>query len=345
MWYCTRESVKASADVKLSARMDDQVDRAIESASRAVEAFLQRRFYPWTGTRYFDQPSPYASPLEVDLGEHGLISTTVVTSGGVAVVSGDYFLEPVNEGPPYDTVRIDYDSGVVFEAGGTFQRNLAITGTWGWDLSSLPAGALAEALDGSETGVDVTGAAAAVIGVGSVVFCESERFIVTGRAMVDTGVNTASALTNANNDQDIAVADGTAFAVGEVLLVDGERLLVQDIAGNTLYVRRGHDGTTLAAHNSGADIYASRSLTVVRGATGSTAATHSDASALTVWDAPGLVQELTVAYALTTLGQRAAGYTRVVGSGDNQREATGRGVTQIERDARNAYRRVRVGAV
>lgn len=341
--YTTREIVKAATDTKLSARSDDQVDRAIESASRSVEGTLQRTFYPLQTTRYFDWPGPDGTGWELWLGEHGLISASTVTAGGDTIVSADYFLEPRNEGPPFESVQIDLGSNASFQSGDTWQRAIAITGTWGYTLDSMPGGALAEALDSSETGVDITNSAA--IGVGSVVFCESEWMIVTGKTMVDTTVNTGSSLTASVGDQDIAVSDGTVFTVGETLLVEAERLLIVDIAGNTLYVKRAHDGTTLAAHNSGVDIYAPRTLTVTRGALGTSAAGHSTSTALTVWQPPGLVAEFCVAVALTTLGQRQAGYARVVGSGDNQREASGRGLAQIRMDALATYGRVRVGAV
>lgn len=343
VWYTTREVVMAATDVKASARVNDQVDRAIESASRAVEATLLRRFYPWTGTRYFDWPGAGNTSGEVWFGEHGLISATTVVSGGVTIAASDYFLEPRNEGPPYESIQVDLSSGASFSSADTWQRSLAITGVWGWDLSAVSGWTLNEALDSSETGIDVT--ATAAVGVGSILFCESEWMIVTGRSMMDTTVNTGSSLTASTNDQDIAVADGTLFAVGETLLIEAERVLVQDIAGNTLYVKRAYDGTVLAAHNSGVDIYAPRTLTVTRGALGTTAAAHNTATALTVWEVPGLLAEFCVAVALTTLGQRSAGYARTVGSGENEREASGRGLTQIRRDAMNTYGRIRVGAV
>jgi len=44
------------------------------------------------------------------------------------------------------------------------------------------------------------------------------------------------------------VADGTRFAVGQVLLADSERVLVTGISGNDLTVTRGYQGTTAAAH-------------------------------------------------------------------------------------------------
>lgn len=343
VWYTTREVVKAATDVKESARLNDAVDRAIESASRAVEGLLLRKFYPFKGTRYFDFPGMDSSGFEVWLDEHGLISATTVVSGGDTISSADYFLEPRNEGPPFESIQIDLASGAAFFSGDTFQRSLAITGTWGYTLDSTPAGALAEALDNSETAVDISNSAA--IGVGSVVFCESEWMIVTGKTLRDTGVNTGSSLTAVQNDIDIAVSDGTAFAVGEILVIEGERMLIVDIAGNTLYVKRAYDGTVIAAHNSGVDIYAPRTLTVTRGALGTTAATHADTTALTVWEVPGLVAEFCVALALTTLGQRMDGYARVVGSGDNQRIDSGRGLTEIKTDVMATYGRVRVGAV
>lgn len=54
--YATREEVKSALDIKQTARNNDQVDRAIDSASRAVEGLLHRVFYPTFDTRYVDWP-------------------------------------------------------------------------------------------------------------------------------------------------------------------------------------------------------------------------------------------------------------------------------------------------
>lgn len=345
-WYTTREVVKAATDVKNSARSDDQVDRCIESASRAVEGILHRKFYPWTGTRYFPWPNEQGAPSwELWLDEDEVIALTAVSSGGTTISSSDYFLEPVNAGPPYDRLELDLSSNAVFTTNGTRQRSIALTGRFGYWDNEDAAGALENAIAStSTTSIDVTNSA--LVGVGSILKCDDERMLVTGKSMLDSAQNISGNLTSAASDVLVGVSDGTKYFVGEVILVDAERMLIVDIAGNNLIVKRAWDGSVLAAHTLGADIFVPRTLTVTRGALGTTAATHGDATAITTHAIPGTVSELCVALALVNLGQRQAAYARVVGSGENEREASGRGLKQIRDDAIATYgRQLRHGAV
>jgi hypothetical protein len=158
------------------------------------------------------------------------------------------------------------------------------------------------------------------------------------------------------SDVTIAVTTGTSYAVGEILLLDSERMLIVDIAGNNLTVKRAWDGTVLAAH-TGSTIYAPRRLTVTRGAVGTTAATHSNGAAITRHVVPGLIKELCVAEALNTLLQEGGGYSRVFGPGagiirgDGQRHSPGRvaggvGMSDIRDAAYTAHgRKSRVRAI
>ena len=191
--------------------------------------------------------------------------------------------------------------------------------------------------------------AAAIIGVGQIIKVDSERMLVTAKTMIDTGVNidAADSLTASAADVSITMSTTTsAPVVDEVILIDSERMLVVDVAGSVLTVKRAWDGSVLAAHAAAADIYASRRLTVIRGALGTTAATHADTTAIVKHVVPGLVSELCLAHALTTMGQRLSGYARTVGTGDNQRESSGRGLKQIRDDAYTAYgRKARSAAV
>jgi hypothetical protein len=178
--------------------------------------------------------------------------------------------------------------------------------------------------------VDVDAATSAAVGVGSLLRIDSERVIVTGRTQLDTGQTLGgTGLTNQNNAVTVAVASGAAFAAGEALLIDGERMLVEDITGNTLVVKRAWDGSTIAAHTVGAAIYAPRTLTVARGALGTTAATHLTAAPVYRWDAPGSVRQLCVAEALVDLMQGRSGYARTAGSGESEREVSGRGLKDL----------------
>ncbi|MET7452532.1 hypothetical protein ABZT03_11660, partial [Streptomyces sp. NPDC005574] len=331
VWYATREEVKAELDVRETARSNARVDRVIEDASRAIEALCHRRFYPVQATRYFDWP-PRAgmTPWILRLDDKELISLTSLASGGVTIASGDYLLEPVNSGPPFNRVEVNIGGDASFGGGSTYQREIQISGLWGYRDTATTVGALAEILDASETGVDVDGATSAAVGVGSILRVDSERMLVTGREQLSTGQTLGgSGLTNVNNSVVVTVQSGTAFAAGEVILIDGERMRVDDIAGNTLIVTRAWDGSTIAAHSLGATIYAPRTLTVTRGALGTTADTHATGSLIHRWDPPGSVRQLCIAEALTSLLQGRSGYARTAGSGDNERETSGKGLADL----------------
>lgn len=346
VWYCTREDVKRSLDMNETARNDVLVDRAIESASRAVEGFLHRTFAPILATRYFDWPNQqYARSWRLWLDENELIAVTTLSSGGTTIAATDYFLEPANSGPPYDRVEIDLDSSSAFATGSTHQRSISVAGVWGYDTSETTVGTIAEALDTSETGVDVNGSTAAQVGVGSVLKIDTERLLVTGRTALTSGQTLQSALLAQTSDVTVAAATGSAFAVGEVILLDSERMLIVDIAGNNLTVKRGWDGSPLATH-SGSTIYGYRTLTVTRGALGSTAAAHDSGASVARWDAPGPVRELAMAEAINNLEQAKAAYARTSGSGDYERETRARGLEALRQSVRISHgRKARLGAI
>lgn len=344
IWYCTREDVKSSSDFKETARNNVQVDRAIEAASRSIESFLHRKFYPTVATRYFPFPnSQYARPWRLWLDADELISVTTLTSAGVAISSNDYFLEPANSGPPFTYIELDLDSSAAFGGASTHQRSIAIAGVFGHSADEESAGALAEALDSSETGVDVTDSA--VIGVGQIIKADSERMIVTGKTMLTTGQTLQTPLTASAANVLVAVTTGSAYNTGETILLDSERMLIEDIAGNNLIVKRAYDGSVLAAH-SGSTIYAPRTLIVQRGALGTTAASHNTSTSIVKHVVPGLVHELAVAESVNAVVQESAGYARASGSGDNQQELIRIGLDDIRDRAYTAYgRKVRSRAV
>ena len=347
--YSSREDVARALDSKLTARNFAQIDRAIEAAAVAIEGLTHRRFYPKVDTRYFDWPNDqYARSWRLWLQQHELVSVTTLTIGGTVIAAADYFLRPY-DGPPYTRLEIDLDSSSAFgpAAGGTHQRAVSILGVYGYSADDAVAGTTAEALDASETGVDVTDSA--LIGVGDLIKVESERMLVTGKTMLDTAVNidAADSLTAAANDVSITMSTTTnAPVVDEVILIDSERMLVVDVAGSVLTVKRAWDGTVLAAHSASADIYAGRTLTVVRGSVGTTAVSHSTSIVVTKHIVPPLVRDLSIAEALTTLLQEGSGYARTAGSGENEREVSGRGVRGLRDDVYTAHgRKARISAI
>lgn len=330
-FYATREEIKVELDVKETARSNTRIDRALADATESMYGLCHRIFYPTVATKSFPYPGPQVGPTwTLRLNATELISVTTLTSGGTTIAAADFFLEPNEYGPPYSRIEIDLDSSAAFSSGNTHQRAITVTGLWGYKNDESTLGVTAEALDASETGVDVDAATSANVGVGSLLRIDTERVIVTARSNLDTGQTLGgSGLTNVNNSVTVAVQSGAAFAAGEAILIDSERMLVEDIAGNNLTVRRAWDGSTIAAHTAGAVIYAPRTLTVERAALGTTAATHSSAATVYRWDPPGPVRQLCVAEALTDLLQGRSGYARTAGSGEAEREASGRGLRDL----------------
>jgi hypothetical protein len=343
-WYCDREDVQTALDVREAAHNSVQLDRAIDSASRSIEGLLKRKLYPVTATRYFDWPNrDYAAAWRLWLDENELISVTTLTAGGTAIAAADYFLEPVNSGPPYRWIDLDLASTASFTNQSTHQRAISIVGLFGYSNNQLPAGTLSEALDASETAVDVSDAS--LVGVGSLLTVDSERMLVTGRSALDTGQNLASNMTAVKNDQTVDVASGAALHVGEILIIENERMKVIEITGNNATVIRGYDGTTLAAHTAPLDVYALRTLTVTRGALGTTAATHDTAAAVTKWEVPGTVKALCVAEAINVHAQETSAYGRRTGSDEAERDSggtensSGMGLPDMRYQAKTRYGR------
>jgi hypothetical protein len=334
--YATREAVKAALDVKTTARSDPQVDDAIAAATDSVEGFLHRVFYPQTATRYIDWPNYQGtSPWKIYLDASELADVTatvpVVTTRGSSpqtIPAGNIIWGPSNYAPPYTVLELDRSSSSAFGVGSTPQRDVHITGTFGYWIKTTPGGALAAAMSDT-TGTAATVTSSAAVGVGDQILVDSERMLVTDKAMVTTSQTQQSGLsTNSVADVALGVTDGSKYFQNELLLLDSERLLVVDVAGNVLTVKRGWDGSIPAVH-SGATIYAQRQLTVTRGDFGTAAATHSNAAPVSRNLVPGLVRQLTLAEAVVAVTLGPAAYATTQGSGAGKQSNVGAGVPDV----------------
>lgn len=348
VFYVTREDVQDAFDIREAAHRSTQIDQAIASASDDIDGWLNRHKHglaPRTATRYFPWPSrSYAPAWKLWLDENELISVTTLTAGGTAIAAADYFLEPVNSGPPYTHIELDTSSSASFTNSGTAQRAVEIVGLWGISDDQKAAGSLENAVSTTTTtAVDVT--RSDIVGVGSVLKVDSERMLVTGKSSMTSGQVLASAMNALKSDQVVDVSDGTLFFVGELILIDSERMRITEISGNNLTVVRAYDGSTLAAHSLGAAVSVYRRLTVERGALGSTAATHADAVSVTVWDVPQLVRDLCKAEAITRLEQEFSAYGARVYSDEAERDSSGtevvsgRGLTDLRKSCARRYKR------
>lgn len=342
--YATREEVAEALDVKLTARAHRQIDNAVEAASDEVDRLCHRVFWPVVDTREFDWPDRQSpTSWRLWLGPHELVTLTGLTAGGQTIDPGDVMLYPV-DGPPYTRIEIDLSSAAAFGAGNTHQQTIQVTGLFGYRADETDAGELAAAVDTTSTTVTVTDATA--VGVGDLIRADGERMLVTGRASLDTGQTLTADMAAQASAVTLTVADGSTLHVGETITVDAERMRVDDITGNSLTVRRAWDGSVLAAHAAGAHIYAPRALTVARGVGGTTPAPHDSGTRLWRHVAPGPVRQLTRGLALFTVLSESAGWARTAGSGENEREVSGRGIAMLRRQVYDAYaRKTRIRSV
>lgn len=332
--YTTRERVMRATDVKASAYLADEIDAAIESASQAVDSLCKRGdeirpgFAPWTGAITFDWPTlNNDNAYRFWLNNHTLLSVESATSAGVDVTAD---LLPWPEyGPPYSALDLDQGEGSIYSFNsGRGQRSLSITGVWGY--SDAEKTSTAWTLGGTIGAGDTTITLNAPIGVGSIVRIGDERVQVLERFWTNSGQT--GSLTASMAAQTLAVSDGSAFLAGEELIIDAERVLVREVAGNNVFVQRAVGGSALAVHTS-AVIYWARSCQVQRASLGTTAAAHTDAALLYLYTPPGLIEQLTVAYALEQRGQEVAGEQ------DNRKFSGSTPVSDLERRVLSAYGR------
>lgn len=339
VWYATRESVIDALDSRDPARLFTRVDEALAMASDVIEGDLHRRFYPYHDTRYFDYPERQGwDTWKLYLQQHEMIQIDTVTVAGQVLDAADWMARP-DDGPPYRRIELNTGTSAGFSPGASgSQRAIAVAGIFGSDLGRIDTrGALDGVISDSVTEVDVTGPAAGALGVGSVIKVDDEHMIITDRSWLDIGETLAGGIgsTSADVALDVGASD---ISVGERLLIDAERMRVRDVTTDAVIVDRAIDGTPLAAHLTGAAVYVSRTMTVERGALGTSASGHGSV-AVRRYRPPGLIEEWARALAVVEVVQGGAGWARVIGSGDNQQEAIGRGLDKIAADAWTRYAR------
>lgn len=340
--YASREAVKRALDSAETARNNAQVDAALDAATDTIHGLTHRSFYPHTATKYFEWPNDQlGTAYRLWLDENELVSVSSITSGGAAIT--DYFLEPNTTGPPFDRVEIDLGGSDSFGGGATRQRDVTITGVWaGCPAAEATVGTLATTINASATTVDLS---AGTAGVGDLLRLDTERLQVTSRQSVTTGATITATISDSRAVTAVPVSSATGFTVDEQILIDAERMRIVDIAGATLIVVRADDGSVLAAHTSGATVYAQRRYTVDRGAAGTTAASHTGGVSAARHVPPPLITQLAVAEALTTLGAQASGYARTAGSGENATDVSGAGIVSLRERVYSRFGRIRKGVI
>src|ERR1051325_4963187 len=180
--YVTCEDLMRALDIKPSAYMRTEVDKACRAGSRAAEGFLHRIFYPEVLTRTFDYPETGRGRgiSELWFDERSLISLNTLVSDGISIPTGYTLLRPDGP-PPYNRLELDRDSSAAFSGGP--QRAVTITGLWGyWDMEDAR-GTLTSSPSIGSGSISFS----APLDVGSIVRIGQERVIITERSWGASG--------------------------------------------------------------------------------------------------------------------------------------------------------------
>lgn len=336
--YATREAVKESLDTAGTSRADAQIDREIEGASRGIDGIMRRVFYPTLATRTFDWLDHQYSltwRAWLDANELAAVPTRVL-SGGVDITT-DVMARP-DAGPPFNRLEIDLSTAGSFSATSTYQRAISVTGLFGYGAAEAPGGTITALSTTTQTSATVTDGT--LVGVGSIIRVDNERMIVTGKTMADSGQAAQGALTALNNSVTLPVVDGTKLSEGESIQIDSETMRIESITGNNLTVKRAWNGSVLAAHASGTEIYVARQVTLLRGQLGTTAATHAYGATVNVHQPPPLIRSLTIAEAMIVLAGQRSGYVNVITRGEITKVGSSiSGIDALRKSAVDAYQR------
>lgn len=224
--YIGRSTVKSR--LGLTTTTDDAaIDAVIEAVSRQIDQWTRRRFYPATETRYYTARNGVVCPVD-DL----LSVTSLATDDGAdrtystVWTAADYELEPVNAPrmsppQPYWEIRVTPNGSEAFSRD---RRAVKIVGVWGYyDQRTTSTATLNEALDASETGVDVSSGTA--FEVGQTIRIDSEQMYIsaisTNTLTVTRGVNGSTAATH---DNGAAIQVYEYPVISEVALLQATRL-------------------------------------------------------------------------------------------------------------------------
>lgn len=203
--YLSLDKLKASLDLaSTNTNHDAALRRVLEAVSEQVDAWTERTFRVYLATRYYTARYDDRLDLDADLLSVTTLKTLTTNSSGVRTygdtwATTDYDLLPDNaavDRRPYTRIVRNPEGAFSFP---TDRRGVEITGKWGYweDLETISA-TLAEDLDATETGVDVSDGTQ--FDVLDTILIDSEQMYVTSitanTLTVVRGVNGTTAATH-----------------------------------------------------------------------------------------------------------------------------------------------------
>jgi hypothetical protein len=343
--YATREEVLRALDVQPTQIDYLRVDRTTENSRDAIEALCHRRFYNVIETHYFDWPNyQYAYPWRIWFDAAELADVTVnvpvVTTGGSVIPNSQIFWgNGIYPSAPFTYIELNRSTSAAFGVSSTPQRDVAITGTFGYWAKTFDGTNLAAAIS-STTSTTCTVSSSVNPGVGDVMTVDSESMLVSDRNFVDsTFAQSGSGCSTANNGDAVLTTTGGTFFAGETLLLDSEQMLILNAnPAGTYTVKRAFNGTILSTHSS-SEIYVGRQLVLIRGFGGTTAATHLSNAPVNISLVPPLIKTLAIAEAANAILQETSGYSHEVGESGAGMAATGGQLDDLRDQAYQQYGR------
>ena len=225
--YCSLADIREYLSLASQNTSDDAtLTRFIQRASRSIDQFTRRKFYPHIQTRVYNLGAYDRIYLDDDLLE---LTTLTTKNGDTTIAAGVLFLgtgESWNY-PPYDRIMLDRSAGCVLSFSGTPQKANAVLGVWCYHENY------------SEAWVD-TGTSLATNYTASATVLN-----LAGAGSVGTGASDVN-------------FEYPRFAVGDLLKVGNEYFeVLSGVSGTgnaSPLVRPASNGTTAASHASGASI-------------------------------------------------------------------------------------------
>ena len=350
-WYTSRESVKRALGISGIAR-DRFIDESIEAMSREIERWCHDRiFIPKTQTRLFEWPARQSTRghilwLDFDLISITTLQTKAQDSSPTTIASTDYFLEPNNDGPPYDRIEIDLSSSAAWEAGATPQRSISVLGLWGYSNNTRGRGIIDDSggISASDTALIVSDSG--LIEVGDTLLIESEQIFVNERSFADLAKNmNDSSITASVANNSLTGESSHGVLAGETIRLDDEEMFVESVSGTTIVVTRAYNGTLLVTHTTATDIFINRTLTIERALNGTTAATHADAVAITKYEPEFNIVAWCRREVIAQLLQEKAGWAREIASGEAAKEFKGVDIDKRRSMDIDSYQPMRIAAI
>lgn len=298
--YCT------AREVNIGQKYDQDESRIYEKILEA-SATIQARmgyFIPVTETRL------YIGDGRDELMIAPAISVSAVKDDDIALtLTTDYILRNLTHknslwaNGPYTCLERE-------NAG--WSDAVEVTGQWGkWSETQLLGETVTQLIDAAD--ISVTNGSK--LSAGMILLVENEQQLVTGYGtptQITSKINLVDGIDT--GDDEMTIDNGADVYEGETIRIGLEKMLVMQIAGNVIAVKRGWEGTKQAVHANDSEIYVYRTYTVERAVNGTTAAAHGAVAAYR-YVVPRDVRELTIQIAVLIKRKEEAGFAGKVGGG------------------------------